>query len=220
VGKQLAVDAEQNVMTQNKDSQAEMTPARALELLKEGHQRFVGGKQDSRDLMQQVQDTRGGQWPFAVVLGCIDSRASAEVLFDQGIGDIFSIRVAGNIVNEDILGSMEFACKVAGAKLVLVAGHTRCGAVMGACDNVQLGHVTNLVEKIGPALKAVAEPSDAGSRNSKNADFVQDVAVANVHQSVAAIRERSSILSEMESEGAIQIVPVMYDVQSGELSFL
>lgn len=207
-------------MTQDKDSQSAMTPARALELLKEGHQRFAKGEQTSRDFMQQVQDTRGGQWPFAVVLGCIDSRASAEVLFDQGIGDIFSVRVAGNIVNEDILGSMEFACKVAGAKLILVAGHSRCGAVMGACDNVELGHVTHLVEKIGPALKAVAAPADAGERNSKNPEFVQDVAMENVRQTVAAIRERSSILREMESEGAIQIVPAMYDVQSGDLSFL
>lgn len=206
--------------TQTKKSQADISPDRALEILLAGHQRFLKGEPFSRDLMQQVEETQDGQWPFAAILGCIDSRVSPEVLFDQGIGDIFSVRVAGNVVNEDVLGSLEFACKVAGSKLVMVVGHTRCGAVMGACDKVDIGHVAKLVEKIAPSVDAVEEPTDPAERNSKNRDFVQRVAVANALRSVEEIRERSAILREMEAEGAIKMVASMYDVQSGELSVL
>ena len=145
---------------QNATSQAEMTPASALEALRAGNDRFLAGQATERNLMQQVEQTTGGQWPFAVVLSCIDSRAPAELLFDQGIGDVFNIRIAGNFANEDILGSMEFACKVAGAKLILVLGHTACGAIKGACDSVELGNLTGMLKKLRPAVDATAEPSD------------------------------------------------------------
>ena len=206
--------------TQNSQSQAAMTPELALRELTEGNRRFRENKRLDRDLSVQVQATSGGQWPFAAVLGCIDSRASAELVFDAGIGDLFSIRIAGNFVNDDILGSLEFACQVAGSKLVVVLGHTHCGAVKGACDGVELGHLTGMLGKLRPAVDAVPEPSDPAQRTSANPAFVQSVAERNVRSTAAAIRERSDILRRLEEEGAIQIVGAMYDVESGAVEII
>jgi carbonic anhydrase len=197
-----------------------MTPQDALDRLREGNQRFVNNGMVARNLLEQVEATKGGQAPFAAVLGCIDSRVSPELVFDQGVGDIFGCRVAGNIVNEDILGSIEFACKVAGSKLVVVLGHARCGAVMGACDNVELGNLTPMLAKVTPAIDATEQPSDTAERNSKNADFVDAVARNNVLQSIATIREKSAILAELENEGEILIQAAYYQVASGEVEFL
>ena len=203
--------------TQNADSQASMTADQALETLMEGNRRFRDNKRLDRNLLKQVEDTRGGQWPFAVVLSCVDSRASAELLFDAGIGDIFSARVAGNIVNEDMLGSIEFATKVAGAKLVMVLGHTHCGAVKGACDDVQMGNLTALLSKLRPAVEATSTP---GERNSQNAQLVQDVAVKNVEMALDSLRERSEVLRELESAGQIRLIGAMYDIENGGVELL
>lgn len=204
--------------THNKESQATITPEKALEILKEGNARFENKLMASRNLMQQVGDTSTGQFPFAVVLSCIDSRVSAELVFDQGIGDIFSVRIAGNFVNEDILGSMEFACKLAGAKLIVVLGHSRCGAIMGACDDAKLGNLTSLIGKLKPAVDAVKEPSE--NRNSQNADFVASVAHTNVEMTISNIKEQSSVLKEMLDSNEIGIVGGMYDVSSGNVTFM
>ena len=206
--------------TMNKDKQAAMTPKDALAALKDGNRRFLAGTRLNRDLLEQVELTSKGQAPFAVVLGCIDSRVPSEHVFDQGIGDIFNARVAGNVINEDILGSMEFACKVAGSKLVVVLGHTRCGAVMGACDGVELGNLTPMLAKIKPAVESVREPADAAARNSKNPEFVEDVGLRNVELGLQAIRTRSPILREMEENGEIAIVGARYHVATGEVEFL
>ena len=202
---------------QTKESQVQMTAASALQELKDGNQRFIQKKQLSRDLMQQVSETSTGQFPFATVLSCIDSRVSSELIFDQGIGDIFSVRIAGNFVNEDILGSMEFASKLAGTKLVLVLGHTACGAVKGACDHARLGNLTALINKIEPAVDAVKEPADESMRNSSNIDFVNDVAEVNVKMTIDNIRAQSQVLKEMEDAGEIQILGGMYDIKTGEV---
>ncbi len=201
-----------------KETQAAITPHKAVQLLKEGNQRFVNNKKAGRDLLEQVGDTKSGQFPFATILSCIDSRVSSELIFDQGIGDIFSARVAGNFVNEDILGSMEFACKLAGTKLVLVLGHTSCGAVKGACDDAKMGNLTALISKIKPAVEAVAEPADAALRNSKNIDFVNEVAVKNVHMTIDNIRKESEVLHEMEDQGEILILGGMYDINNGKVT--
>ncbi|WP_452599194.1 carbonic anhydrase family protein, partial [Pontimicrobium sp. MEBiC01747] len=163
--------------------------------------------------------TSTGQFPFATVLSCIDSRVSSELIFDQGIGDLFSIRIAGNFVNEDILGSMEFACKLAGTKLVVVLGHTACGAVKGACDHARLGNLTALINKIEPAVEAVTEPKDESLRNSKNIDFVNEVAKKNVLMTIDNIRSSSSVLAEMENNGEIKIIGGMYDIKTGDVNF-
>jgi carbonic anhydrase len=202
---------------QTKESQDQMTAASALQELKDGNQRFIQKKQLSRDLIQQVSETSTGQFPFATVLSCIDSRVSSELIFDQGIGDIFSVRIAGNFVNEDILGSMEFASKLAGTKLVLVLGHTACGAVKGACDHARLGNLTALINKIEPAVDAVKEPADESMRNSSNIDFVNDVAEVNVKMTIDNIRAQSQVLKEMEDAGEIQILGGMYDIKTGEV---
>jgi len=160
------------------ETQATITPLKALQFLKEGNARFVNNLKINRNLLEQVNDTRDGQWPFAVILSCIDSRTSAELIFDQGLGDIFSIRIAGNILNEDILGSMEFATNVVGSRIIVVLGHTKCGAIKGACDNLEMGHLTTLLKKIQPAV--TAETSTADNRNSKNSEFVEKVASLNV----------------------------------------
>lgn len=203
-----------------KITQAAITPNKAIELLKEGNQRFVAGNMVNRDLLDQVNDTASGQYPFATVLSCIDSRVSAELIFDQGVGDIFSARVAGNIVNEDLLGSIEFACKLAGTKVLVILGHTACGAVKGACDGAKLGNLTILLDKIMPAVNAVSQPSDAEQRNSKNIDFVNDVAVKNVHMTIENTRNMSPVLKEMEDNGEIKIVGAMYDINNGKVTFL
>lgn len=203
--------------TLTKEMQAAITPSMALELLKEGNQRFVNNLKVNRNLLQQANETSNGQHPFAVILSCIDSRTSAELIFDQGLGDVFSVRIAGNIVNEDILGSIEFACKVAGSKIIVVLGHTKCGAIKGACDHVEMGNLTALLSKIQPAVfdeKTVKE-----NRNSTNSEFVEKVATINVKRTVQAIMERSPILKEMIESGAIGIVGGTHDISSGEVQF-
>jgi len=202
-----------------KDTQNKMTPTSALAALKEGNTRFVNGTQAQRDLMKQVEQTSTGQYPFATVLSCIDSRVSSEHIFDQGMGDIFSVRIAGNFVNEDILGSMEFACKLAGTKLVVVLGHTACGAVKGACDHARLGNLTALINKIEPAVEAVTEPQDESQRTSANIDFVNEVAKKNVLMTIDNIRSSSEVLKDMEDAGAIQIIGGMYDIKTGQVNF-
>ena len=204
---------------QSKTTQDQMTPVSALKELVEGNKRFVEKKQLNRDLMQQVAETSTGQYPFATILSCIDSRVSSELIFDQGIGDIFSVRIAGNFVNEDILGSMEFACKLAGTKLILVLGHTACGAVKGACDHARLGNLTALINKIEPAVAAVNEPAKESMRNSSNSTFVNDVAAMNVKMTIEAIRTQSQVLKEMEDAGTIHIVGGMYDISTGKVTF-
>ena len=203
--------------TQTKETQTHLTPATALDILKKGNERFVNNLKANRDLLKQVNETSDGQHPFAVILSCIDSRTSAELIFDQGLGDIFSVRIAGNCVNEDILGSMEFACKVAGAKLVLVLGHTRCGAVKGACDDVRMGNLTVLLNKIRPA---VDDTRTLGERNSSNDVFVESVAMRNVELAMEQITQRSPILKELLNAGAVGIAGGMYDVQTGVVDFL
>ncbi|MEL6810725.1 MAG: carbonic anhydrase family protein [Bacteroidota bacterium] len=202
-----------------KETQSAMTPQTALEALKSGNDRFVKGSPVNRNLHEQIADTAGGQYPFATILHCIDSRVSAELVFDQGIGDIFSIRIAGNFVNEDILGSMEFASKLAGTRLILVLGHTSCGAVKGACDHARMGNLTSLIKKLEPAVAAVQEPSDESERTSANIDFVNEVAKTNVEMTMADIRNRSEILAEMETNGEIAIVGGMYDIKDGSVTF-
>lgn len=201
------------------ETQSAMTPDASLQALKEGNQRFVNNESVERNLMTQVSQTASGQYPFATILGCIDSRVSAELVFDQGVGDIFSARVAGNFVNEDILGSMEFACKLAGTKLVLVLGHTACGAVKGACDHARLGNLTALINKIEPAVDAVTEPQDESLRNSGNIDFVNAVAKKNVEMTINDIREKSEVLADMEKAGEIKIIGGMYDISTGVVDF-
>jgi carbonic anhydrase len=202
-----------------KETQSAMTPNSALQALKDGNDRFVNNKMVNRDLGEQVSDTATGQYPFATVLHCIDSRVSAELVFDQGIGDVFSIRIAGNFVNDDILGSMEFACKLAGTKLLVVLGHTSCGAVKGACDHARLGNLTKLINKLEPAVLAVSEPADDSLRNSSNIEFVNSVAKANVEMTIENIRNWSPVLKEMEENGEIRIVGGMYHIEDGSVTF-
>jgi carbonic anhydrase len=201
----------------NRESQAQMTPRKALEFLKEGNKRFMSNLNAHRDLLEQANATVDGQWPFATILSCIDSRTSAELIFDQGLGDIFSVRIAGNIVNTDILGSMEFACKVAGSKLIVVLGHTKCGAVKGACDHVEMGNLTELLSKIQPSV--YQEKETVSDRSSKNSEFVENVAQINVKRSVKNIIERSFILEQMVENGEIGIVGAMHNLETGEVTF-
>jgi len=202
-----------------RETQATMTPQKSLQFLKEGNLRFQNNLKANRNLLEQVNDTSDGQFPFATILSCIDSRVSAELVFDQGLGDIFSVRIAGNFVNEDILGSMEFACKLAGTKLVVVLGHTSCGAVKGACDDAKMGNLTTMLSKIKPAVNAVAEPKEASLRNSKNLEFVDHVAEKNVFLTMENIRKQSPILKEMEDKNEIDIVGGMYDINTGAVTF-
>jgi carbonic anhydrase len=201
----------------NQETQSSLTPTKALEILKEGNKRFMKNLRADRNLLEQVNDTSAGQWPFAVILSCIDSRTSAELIFDQGLGDVFSIRIAGNIVNEDILGSMEFACKVAGSKLVVVLGHSKCGAVKGACQHVEMGNLTPLLSKIRPAVEEAA--GNEPNYTSSDPDFVEKVATINVSRTVQAITERSAILKEMIDAGEVGLVGGMYDVTTGKVVF-
>jgi carbonic anhydrase len=203
--------------TLTKEMQAAITPSSALELLKEGNQRFVSNLKINRNLLQQANETSEGQHPFAVILSCIDSRTSAELIFDQGLGDIFSVRIAGNIINEDILGSMEFGCKVAGSKIIVVLGHTKCGAVKGACDHVEMGNLTALLTKIRPAVDDETETKE--NRTSGNAAFVENVSTINVKRTVRSIMERSPILKEMIEGGEIGIVGGSHDITTGEVTF-
>lgn len=206
--------------THSAETQATMTPAKSLQFLREGNDRFLGNLRANRNLQQQVVETRQGQWPFAVILGCIDSRVPAEIVFDQGIGDVFSVRIAGNCITDEVVGSLEFSCKIAGAKLVVVLGHSHCGAIKGACDGVELGKLTTLLAKLKPAIQATPEPIDARLRNSDNGEFVQEVAEKNVRLMTSKLTEVSDVLEGMKEVGAIDIVGAMYDVESGKVVFL
>lgn len=197
--------------------QAAITPAIALDLLKEGNKRFINNLKINRNLLQQANETSEGQHPFAVILSCIDSRTSAELIFDQGLGDIFSVRIAGNIINEDILGSMEFGCKVAGAKIIVVLGHTKCGAVKGACDHVEMGNLTGLLAKILPAVND--EQKIKENRTASNPEFVESVAELNVKRTVKSITERSPILKELIETGKVGMIGGMHDIATGEVTF-
>jgi carbonic anhydrase len=203
--------------TFTKETQDELTPQLAMDLLKQGNERFVNNIKTHRNLLQQVNETSAGQFPFAAILSCIDSRTSAELIFDQGLGDILSIRIAGNILNDDILGSMEFSCKLAGSKLIVVLGHTNCGAITGACNNIVLGNITGLLNKIKPAIEMETETKT--DRTDKNEIFLKNVTVNNVFITVKKVREQSSILHEMEQTGEIKIIGGVYDVDTGQVTF-
>ena len=200
--------------TQTKETQHHLTPSKALNILTEGNQRFISNLRFNRNLLQQVNDTSEGQFPFAVILSCIDSRTSAELIFDQGMGDIFSVRIAGNVLNEDILGSMEFACQVAGSKLIMVLGHSKCGAVKGACAHVEMGHLTGLLEKIQPSVEKIQQ--EKGDTISQE-QFVEEVALENVLLHMDEILHQSSVLRKLFKEGKIGVVGAMYSVDSGEV---
>ena len=205
--------------TLTKRERDNLSPSAVLRRLRLGNSRFKGvEKRMGRDYRKQIEETTAGQFPCAVILSCIDSRVPAELVFDQGIGDIFSIRVAGNVLNDDVIGSMEFACKVAGVKLVVVLGHTRCGAVKGACDDVQLGKLTGLLEKIKPAVKTMRD-QDAYYCKSNNPEFIEAVTKLNVVHVIEAIQEESEVLKEMAKKGQIEIVGAMYYVESGIVEF-
>ena len=207
------------MITQTKESQSKLSPIDIVDLLKEGNQRFVQGNRIDRAFDQQVEQTSTGQFPYAAIVSCIDSRIPTEIVFDQGIGDIFNARIAGNFVNRDILGSLEFACKLAGSKLIVIMGHTSCGAVKGACDDAKLGNLTAMLEHIMPAVKNV--PTKEGeARSSANLDFVNAVAVENVNLTIKTLKRDSPVLNTMYENGEIDIVGAMYDVKSGKVSFL
>lgn len=203
--------------TLTKEMQQQITPEKAVGLLKEGNKRFVNNLKANRNLLEQVQETSGGQYPFAVVLSCIDSRTPAELIFDQGLGDIFSIRIAGNIINEDILGSIEFACKVSGSKLIVVLGHSKCGAVEGACSNVQMGNLTSLLSKIRPAIDA--ENTITEERNTDNPEFLEKVTIVNVKRGMDEIVERSPIIKEMLDKKEIGLIGAYHELPTGEVNF-
>ncbi len=198
-----------------KETQQSLTPQKAHQFLVEGNERFVRNLKANRNLKEQVLETSKGQYPFAVILSCIDSRVPAELVFDQGIGDIFSVRVAGNVINKDVLGSMEYACKVAGSKIIVVMGHTKCGAVTAACNKVELGNITHLLEKIKPAIKILNATNTALNDNQ-----IEEVAIHNVEHSIERIRKESPILSEMEKNNEIEIVGASYNVETGKVEFL
>ena len=203
--------------TLTKEMQNAITPAVAMDILKEGNKRFVNNLKINRNLLQQANETSDGQHPFAVILSCIDSRTSAELIFDQGLGDIFSVRIAGNIINEDILGSMEFGCKAAGAKIIVVLGHTKCGAIKGACDHVEMGNLTGLLSKIQPAVDD--EKTETENRSSANSEFVEKVSKINVKRTVQEVMKRSPILKEMIDAGSLGIVGGTHDISTGEVIF-
>jgi carbonic anhydrase len=203
--------------THTKETLQKLTPEHALDILKQGNERFVNNIIAHRNLLEQVNETSSGQFPFAAILSCIDSRTSAELIFDQGLGDVFSIRIAGNILNDDILGSMEFACKIAGSKLIVVLGHTKCGAIQGACDNVELGHITTLLNKVKPAI--AAETETKADRNSGNKTFVENVTKHNVTITVQQVKQQSPLLREMEQSGQIKIIGGLYDLETGKVTF-
>ncbi|WP_346983855.1 carbonic anhydrase family protein [Chryseobacterium sp. POE27] len=205
------------------ETQSTITPERALEFLKEGNQRFVNNLKANRDLLEQVNATREGQWPFAVILSCIDSRTSAELIFDQGLGDVFSIRIAGNFVNQDILGSMEFGCNVAGSKLVVVLGHTKCGALKGGLDAAKIeglgmDNLNHLINHFDPIIKEVME--DGEERSSANSSLLERLNHQNVKSAIEDIRKQSSTLRKLEQDGKIKIVGANYDVETGVVSWL
>ena len=205
------------------ETQKTITPEKALQFLRDGNQRFVSNLKVNRNLLEQVNDTREGQWPFAAILSCIDSRTSAELIFDQGLGDIFSIRIAGNFLNDDILGSMEFACKVAGSKLIVVLGHTKCGALKGGIDaaavhTLGLAHLSHLVNNFDQAVHEAILPDE--TRSSENTELLNRVTNINVKQTVNGIRTKSYALKSMEEQGIIKIVGAVYDVESGLVNWM
>jgi carbonic anhydrase len=205
--------------THTSESQATTTPAKALQFLKEGNKRFLHNLRVNRNLLQQANETRAGQWPFATIVSCIDSRTSAELIFDQGLGDIFSVRIAGNVINTDIMGSLEFACAVAGSKLIVVLGHSSCGAIKGACDHIEMGNLTELLSKIQPAVYQESATVDPAKRKSSNSVFVENVADLNVRRSVRSIVSRSHILEQLIKDGKIAIIGAKHDLASGEITF-
>ncbi len=204
--------------TSNKSLQSSLTPESALEILREGNERFVSNLRINRNLLQQVNETKEGQWPFAAIVSCMDSRTSAELIFDLGLGDIFSIRLAGAVISDNVLGSLEYACKVAGSKFIVVLGHTHCGAIKGACDGVEMGNLTGLLGKIRPAVFQ-EKTFNKEKRTSNNQDFVD--AVTNIHteRSVQAILEQSAILADLIDRGEVGIIGAMYDVETGTVTF-
>ena len=200
-----------------KESLEKLTPKQALDFLKEGNIRFLTNLKINRNLLKQANQTSDGQFPFATVLSCIDSRTSAELIFDQGLGDIFSIRIAGTILNDDILGSMEYACGIANSKIIVVLGHTQCGAVISACNNLKSGHLTGLLNKITPAINQ--ETTTKIERNGQNLTFVNNVSAINVNLTINQIRKQSNILVDLEKEGTIIIVGGLYNIETGEVTF-
>lgn len=203
--------------TLTKEMQASITPSIALHLLQEGNKRFIDNLKINRNLLQQANETSDSQHPFAIILSCIDSRTSVELIFDQGLGDVFSVRIAGTIINEDVLGSMEFACKVAGAKIIVVLGHSKCGAIKGACDHVEMGNLTALLSKIQHAVSA--EKTVVDNRSSSNDEFVEKVTAINIKRTVHAVMERSPILKELIEQGACGIIGGNHDISTGEVVF-
>lgn len=203
--------------TQSKESQNNLTPEQVLQILKDGNQRFAKNLKANRNLQAQVLETSEGQFPIATIFSCMDSRTSAELIFDKGLGDIFSIRIAGNVLNDDILGSMEFGAKVVGTKIILVLGHTKCGAVIGACDDVKLGKLTQLLNKVKPAIDAEKETKD--NRTGTNESFVNNVTINNVRLVMEQIKQQSPIIADLEKQGHVKTVGGLYDVASGEVTF-
>jgi len=204
---------------QTKESQAQYTPSSALAELMKGNERFINKEGITRDYLNQVNQTESGQYPFASVLSCIDSRIPTEIVFDQGVGDIFNARVAGNFVNEDILGSLEFACKLAGSKVIVVMGHTSCGAIKGACDNAELGNLTQMLDKLKTPVESAKSHVD-GEYNSSNKAYVNKASELNVHHTIENIKSQSSVLNEMYENGEIDIVGAMYHVANGKVELL
>lgn len=208
-----------SAVTLTKELQSTISPTSAVDLLMDGNKRFIDRNPVERNLIEQVVQTANGQFPFAAIVSCIDSRIPTEVVFDQGIGDIFNVRIAGNFINEDILGSLEFACKLAGSKLIMVMGHTSCGAVKGACDHAELGNLTQMLQKIAPAVN-MTKTAEGVERSSKNLTFVNEVAANNVQIAIEDIKKKSSILREMAENNEINIVGAMYDVNTGTVDLV
>ena len=207
------------MITLTKEIRDAMTPQQAIDLLKEGNQRFIDNLNVDRNLLKQINETSEAQHPFAFILSCIDSRTSAELIFDQGLGDIFSCRIAGNILNDDIIGSMEFACKIGGVKLIMVLGHSECGAIKGACDHVKLGKLSGLLRKIKPAMKLEKSVKNKEKRHSQNSQFVENVASLNVKLAMNKIAKQSSLIKKMNKRGEIAIIGGMYHIDSGIVNF-
>jgi carbonic anhydrase len=206
------------MVTFTKENLNNLSPEQAIMLLQDGNKRFVRNLKINRNLLQQVNETSDGQYPFAAILSCIDSRTSAELIFDQGLGDVFSIRIAGNVLNEDVLGSLEFATKVSGSRVIVVLGHTKCGAIQGACNNVQLGNLTGLLNKIKPAIEK--EDQIKVNRNGQNPEFVDRVGHVNVELTISEMLKQSPIIYEMYKDKSIAIIGGMYDIETGVVSFL